>query len=85
MDNFVSYRIASTLFSDTSYNNGNINRNGVFTNQKKVYSALVFRVADSGWNAMKYFSLKHSWQDLVTGLKTLALERMFQNTLQGTF
>jgi hypothetical protein len=36
-------------------------------------SVLLWRVAPSGENMIKYFSFKHCWQVFVTGLKTLPL------------
>ena len=39
-------------------------------------SSLLLSVAPSGLNMIKYFSLKHIWQDLVVGLKPFPLAMM---------
>ena len=44
-------------------------------------SLLLFRVAPSGANMMRYFSFKQSWQIFVMGLKTLPLAKIFQETV----
>ena len=44
-------------------------------------SLRLFEVAVLGWNEMKYFSKRHNRQVLVTGLKILPLDKIFQSTL----
>ena len=48
-------------------------------------SVLLFRVAPSGENIMRYFSFKQSWQTFVTGLKTLPLANCFHVILYAEF
>ena len=43
-------------------------------------SFLLFRVAPSGENMIKYFSFKHSWHIFETELKTLALATILHKT-----
>ena len=50
-----------------------------------LYNSLrLLRVAPSGENMIRYFSFKHSWQVLVTGLKTLPLAKIFHDISYGT-